>query len=155
MQVQRVLLFLVAMAAIVSICQGARGDCSSSVSQVCAYCQDVNTRCGVCKPGYQCVGKNASNCKCVANAAYACPAAAQNCLSCSPICPGTGNVYLNTISAPNCLTKWNPQWGCSVCASSSYVQVQSSVPLPAGVSQPPKSCNLGSGKVITCTPRTG
>jgi hypothetical protein len=116
----RAILFIVAMAALISICQSA-GTCSASTAKTCAYCQDVNTRCGYCKQGYQCLGSKASNCYCSANSAYACPSAAgPNCLSCSPPCPG--------ISA-GCQKNWNPQWGCTKCAPG-YIPTSSSVPLP-------------------------
>jgi hypothetical protein len=150
----RVVLFLVAMATIVSISEGSKsfitnGQCSSSVSKVCAYCQDVNTRCAICKPGYQCLGSKASNCYCSANAASACPAAASNCLSCSALCPGTGTAFLSMAA---CAKSWNTQWGCSVCQNG-FVPTQTLIPIPAGVPKPSKSC--GMVNVTTCAVKSG
>jgi hypothetical protein len=149
----RVLLFLVAMATIVSICQGGNGPCTASVSKVCAYCQDVNTRCAVCKPGYQCKGSKASNCYCSANSAYACPAAATSvgCLSCSPFCPGFGTSYLSSGTTPQCMNKWNPQYGCSMCAQGYKIQ-QTLTPIAAGVAKLPSSC--GYVNVTTCVAKS-
>ena len=141
----RVILFLVAMAAIVSICQGA-GPCTASVSKVCAFCQDVNSRCAVCKPGYQCLGTKASNCYSSANAAYACPAAAKNCLSCSPPCPGAGNLK-SAVSAA-CLLNWNVQYGCAVCLKG-YRGSFSLVPI---LGNPPNTPACRFVNVTTCVP---
>jgi hypothetical protein len=134
----RVLLFLVAMAAIVSICRGGNGKCSSSVSKVCAVCQDINSRCAYCKSGYQCQGSSAANCYCSANPAYVCPA---NCAVCSAPCSGTGTKQA-------CVRYWKPAYGCLRCASG-YTLIQSAIPLPTGVAGSKSACY--NNNITICT----
>lgn len=124
------------MASIVSICLGSSGACTASVATTCAFCQDVNSRCAWCKPGYQCLGTKAKNSRCSANSAFKCPAAAgPNCISCSAPCAGTGLGM-----GGQCVAKWQPQWGCAECATG-YKNQQTQIPIPG----------LAAGAVTACS----
>jgi hypothetical protein len=99
--------------------------------------QDVKSNCAYCANGYKC-NKNKT---CSQSSAYKCPAAAgPNCLSCSPTCSGVGSMVAS------CMTSWQAQWGCSLCAKN-YVNVASTTPIPPGSN----SYNINKGNVCGVT----
>jgi hypothetical protein len=126
----RAVLFIMAFAALIAICQGG-GWKKCNVAN-CAKCQDSKKKCKFCAEGYVASGKRS----CVPNSAYNCPAAAgPNCVSCSPASPGGGNL---------CTKNWNATWGCTLCAQG-YQWAASTTPFPSGTG---KQC--GKTSVLTC-----